>query len=96
MTSSNGCIVIAHQTLKRGIVTAYSGSLHGSEGPVVQKNSTPALTSFQAQKLLDAIPRETLNGKRGLALLWTYLITACRGSAMIRTRVGDLNFYGVD
>jgi len=66
------------------------------EGPVVQKNSTPALTSKQAQQLLDAIPTETLKGKRDMAPMRTYIITACRVSAIIRTRVGDLNYDGVE
>jgi site-specific recombinase XerD len=56
------------------------------EGPEVQKNSTPALTSKQAQQLLDAIPTQTLKGKRDMALMWTYIITACRVSAIIRAR----------
>ena len=29
-------------------------------------------------------------------MLWTYLITACRVSAILGTRVGDLNYDGVD
>lgn len=66
------------------------------EGPVVQKNSTPALTSKQAQQLLDAIPTQTLKGKRDRALMWTYINTACRVSAIIRACVGDLNYDGVD
>ena len=62
----------------------------------MQKNSTPALTSKQGQEFLDAIPTETLKGKRDLALMWSYIITACRGSAIIQARVGDLNYDGVD
>lgn len=65
-------------------------------GPSVAKNSTPALTSKQAQEFLDAIPTVTLKGKRDLALLWTYIVTACRVSAIIQTRVGDVNHNGVE
>src|SRR5262245_8798688 len=50
--------------------------------PGVQKNSTPSLTQRQAVALLEAIPSDTLQGIRDLALMSVFFITGCRVSAI--------------
>ncbi len=66
------------------------------KAPPVAKNSTPALTSKQAIALLEAIPTDTLQGIRDLALLQTYFITGCRVSALLTACVGHIEFDGVE
>ena len=66
------------------------------KAPPVKKNTTPALTPKQATELLAAIPIDTLGGLRNLAMLHTFFITGCRVSAIVRARVGDLEFDGVE
>jgi len=66
------------------------------KAPPVAKNTTPALTSKQAIMLLAAIPQETLQGLRDLAMLQTFFITGCRVSAIIGACVGHLEFDGVE
>ena len=66
------------------------------KAPQVLKNTTPALTSKQAIAMLEAIPRESLQGLRDLALLQTFFITGCRVSAMTTACVGHLEFDGVE
>ena len=53
------------------------------KAPGVQKNSTPSLTERQAISLLEAIPTETLQGIRDLALMSVFFITGCRVSAVV-------------
>ena len=53
------------------------------KAPGVQKNSTPSLTERQAIALLEAIPTETLQGIRDLALMSVFFITGCRVSAVV-------------
>jgi hypothetical protein len=60
----------------------------------IQKNSTPSLTERQAIALLEAIPTDTLQGIRDLALISVYFITGCRASAIINTCVGHLETDG--
>ncbi len=48
----------------------------------VQKNSTPSLTQKQAVALLEAIPTDTLQGIRDLAMLSVFFLTGCRVSAV--------------
>ncbi|HWB10522.1 MAG TPA: tyrosine-type recombinase/integrase [Pirellulales bacterium] len=62
----------------------------------VQKNSTPALTQRQAIDLLEAIPTDTLQGKRDLAMLSVFFLTGCRVSAVTSACVGHLEFDGVE
>ena len=62
----------------------------------IQKNSTPALTEKQAAAFLEAIPTDTLQGIRDLALMSVYFITGCRASAIINTCVGHLETDGVE
>jgi site-specific recombinase XerD len=62
----------------------------------VQKNSTPSLTRQQAVALLEAIPTETLQGIRDLAMISVFFLTGCRVSAVTGACVGHLEFDGVD
>ena len=62
----------------------------------VQKNSTPSLTQRQAISLLEAIPTETLQGIRDLALMSVFFITGCRVSAIVHACVGHLETDGVE
>jgi integrase/recombinase XerD len=56
----------------------------------VQKNSTPSLTQRQAVALLQAIPADTLQGLRDLALMSIFFVTGCRVSAITAACVGHL------
>lgn len=62
----------------------------------VQKNSTPSLTQRQAVALLEAIPTDTLQGIRDLALMSVFFLTGCRVSAVIGACVGHLESDGVE
>lgn len=62
----------------------------------VQKNSTPSLTQKQAIDLLNAIPIDTLQGMRDLAMMSVFFLTGCRVSAVISACVGHLETDGVD
>jgi integrase/recombinase XerD len=62
----------------------------------VQKNSTPSLTQRQAVALLEAIPTDTLQGIRDLALTSVFFITGCRVSAITGACVGHLETDGVE
>ena len=62
----------------------------------VQKNSTPSLTQRQAIDLLDAIPADTLQGQRDLALMSVFFLTGCRVSAITAACVGHLETDGVE
>jgi site-specific recombinase XerD len=66
------------------------------KAPPVQKNSTPALTSKQAVALLEAVPTDTLQGVRDLAMLSVFFITGCRVSAIVGACVGHLETDGVE
>ena len=66
------------------------------KAPPVQKNSTPALAQRQAIALLEAIPAETLQGIRDLALMSVFFITGCRVSAIVHACVGHLETDGVE
>ncbi len=66
------------------------------KAPGVQKNSTPSLTQKQAIALLEAIPAETLQGKRDLALMSVFFLTGCRVSAVVAACVGHLETDGVE
>jgi site-specific recombinase XerD len=66
------------------------------KAPGVQKNSTPSLTKLQAISLLEAIPSDTLQGIRDLALMSVFFITGCRVSAVIGSKVGHLEHDGVE
>jgi site-specific recombinase XerD len=62
----------------------------------VQKNSTPSLTQRQAVALLEAIPTDTLQGIRDLALMSVFFLTGCRVSAITAACVGHLETDGVE
>jgi site-specific recombinase XerD len=62
----------------------------------VQKNSTPSLTKLQAIALLEAIPADTLQGIRDLALMSVFFLTGCRVSAVTGACVGHLEHDGVE
>src|SRR3954470_7823276 len=62
----------------------------------VQKNSTPSLTQKQAIALLEAIPADTLQGQRDLALMSVFFLTGCRVSAVVAACVGHLETDGVE
>src|SRR5208337_4648141 len=62
----------------------------------VQKNSTPSLTKLQAIDLLEAIPADTLQGIRDLALMSVFFLTGCRVSAVTAACVGHLEHDGVE
>ena len=64
--------------------------------PGVQKNSTPSLTQKQAIALLEAIPTDTLQGIRELALMSVFFLTGCRVSAAVAACVGHLETDGVE
>ena len=66
------------------------------KAPGVQKNSTPSLTQRQAISLLEAIPTDTLQGIRDLALMSVFFITGCRVSAVVEACVGHLETDGVE
>ena len=66
------------------------------KAPPVQKNSTPSLTERQAIALLEAIPTDTLQGIRDLALMNVFFITGCRVSAIVQACVGHLETDGVE
>src|SRR5512135_242723 len=66
------------------------------KAPPVEKNSTPCLTEKQAIALLEAIPTDTLQGVRDLALMSVFFITACRVSAIVGASVGHLETDGVE
>lgn len=62
----------------------------------VQKNSTPSLTQRQAVALLEAIPTDTLQGLRDLAMMSLFFLTGCRVSAVTHACVGHLETDGVE
>jgi integrase/recombinase XerD len=66
------------------------------KAPSVQKNSTPYLTQRQAVAMLEAIPSDTLQGIRDLALMSVFFITGCRVSAVTSACVGHLETDGVE
>jgi site-specific recombinase XerD len=66
------------------------------KAPGVQKNSTPSLTQRQAVAMLEAIPSDTLQGIRDLALMSVFFITGCRVSAVTGACVGHLETDGVE
>jgi site-specific recombinase XerD len=66
------------------------------KAPSVQKNSTPSLTQKQAIALLEAIPTDTLQGIRDLAMMSVFFLTGCRVLAVTGACVGHLETDGVE
>src|SRR5215471_307568 len=86
-----------HQLAAKGLIAWETAQDIGAiKAPPVQKNSTPSLTERQAISLLEAIPTETLQGIRDLALMSVFFITGCRVSAIVQACVGHLETDGVE
>src|SRR5512135_297711 len=86
-----------HQLAAKGLIAWETAQDIGAvKAPPVQKNSTPSLTERQAISLLEAIPTETLQGIRDLALMSVFFITGCRVSAIVHACVGHLESDGVE
>jgi len=86
-----------HQLAAKGLIAWETAQDIGAvKAPPVQKNSTPSLTERQAISLLEAIPIETLQGIRDLALMSVFFITGCRVSAIVQACVGHLETDGVE
>ena len=66
------------------------------KAPGVHKNATPSLTQKQAVALLEAIPTDTLQGIRDLAMMSVFFLTGCRVSAVTGACVGHLETDGID
>jgi site-specific recombinase XerD len=61
-----------------------------------QKNATTSLTQKQAISLLQAIPTDTLESIRDIAMMSVFFLTGCRVSAVVRACVGHLETDGVE
>ena len=86
-----------HQLAAKGLIAWETAQDIGAvKAPPVQKNSTPSLTERQAISLLEAIPADTLQGIRDLALMSVFFITGCRVSAIVHACVGHLESDGVE
>ena len=86
-----------HQLAAKGLIAwEMAQDIAAVKAPAVQKNSTPSLTERQAISLLEAIPTETLQGIRDLALMSVFFITGCRVSAIVHACVGHLETDGVE
>ena len=55
-----------------------------------------SLTQRQAVVLLEAIPTDTLQGIRDLAMMSVFFLTGCRVSAVVAACVGHLETDGVE
>jgi integrase/recombinase XerD len=88
---------VYRQFAEKGLIDwAVAQGLQTVKAPTVAKNTTPALTREQAIAMLEAIPRENLQGIRDLALIQTFFITGCRVSAIVKACVGHVEFDGVE
>src|SRR3954471_1552021 len=86
-----------HQLAAKGLVSWETAQdIAAVKAPAVQKNSTPSLTQKQAIALLEAIPSDTLQGPRDLALMSVFFLTGCRVSAVTGACVGHLETDGVE
>src|SRR3954465_7009715 len=86
-----------HQLAAKGLVSWETAQdIAAVKAPAVQKNSTPSLTQRQAIALLEAIPPDTLQGVRDLALMSVFFLTGCRVSAVVGACVGHLETDGVE
>ena len=86
-----------HQLAAKGLIAWETAQDIGVvKAPAVQKNSTPSLTERQAITLLEAIPTDTLQGIRDMALMNVFFITGCRVSAIVHACVGHLESDGVE
>src|SRR5262245_48826600 len=86
-----------HQLAAKGLVSWETAQdIAAVKAPGVQKNSTPSLTQKQAIALLEAIPSDTLQGVRDLAMMSVFFLTGCRVSAVTGACVGHLETDGVE
>ena len=86
-----------HQLAAKGLVSWETAQdIAAVKAPAVQKNSTPSLTQKQAIALLEAIPWDTLQGIRDLAMMSVFFLTGCRVSAVTGACVGHLETDGVE
>src|SRR5262249_6045907 len=86
-----------HQLAAKGLVSWETAQdIAAVKAPGVQKNATPSLTQKQAIALLEAIPSDTLQGIRDLALMSVFFLTGCRVSAVVGACVGHLETDGVE
>src|SRR5262245_35386637 len=84
-----------HQLAAKGLVSWETGQdIAAVRAPSVQKNATPSLTQKRATTLLEAIPSDTLQGIRDLAMMSVFFLTGCRVSAVVGTCVGHLETDG--
>jgi site-specific recombinase XerD len=88
----------AHQHLAaKGLVSWETAQdIAAVEASGVQKNSTSSLTQQQAVALLKAIPTDTLQGIRYLALMSVFFLTGCRVSAINGACAAHLEADGVE
>src|SRR6478752_5308391 len=86
-----------HQLAAKGLVSWETAQdIAAVKAPGVQKNATPSLTQKQAIALLEAIPADTLQGIRDLAMMSVFFLTGCRVSAVVGACVGHLETDGVE
>jgi len=86
-----------HQLAAKGLVSWETAQdIAAVKAPAVQKNSTPSLTQKQAIAMLEAIPSDTLQGIRDLAMMSVFFLTGCRVSAVTGACVGHLETDGVE
>src|SRR5437773_3097278 len=86
-----------HQLAAKGLISWETAQdIAAVKAPGVQKNATPSLTQKQAIALLEAIPTDTLQGIRDLALMSVFFLTGCRVSAVTGACVGHLETDGVE
>jgi integrase/recombinase XerD len=86
-----------HQLAAKGLVSWETAQdIATVKAPGVPKNSTPSLTQKQASALLEAIPSDTLQGIRDLAMMSVFFLTGCRVSAVTGACVGHLETDGVE
>src|SRR5205814_9549973 len=86
-----------HQLAAKGLISWETAQdIAAVKAPGVQKNATPSLTQKQAIALLEAIPADTLQGIRDLAMMSVFFLTGCRVSAVVGACVGHLETDGVE
>src|SRR4051794_19158789 len=86
-----------HQLAAKGLISWETAQdIAAVKAPGVQKNATPSLTQKQAIALLEAIPSDTLQGLRDLAMMSVFFLTGCRVSAVTGACVGHLETDGVE
>src|SRR3954451_23321496 len=86
-----------HQLAAKGLVSWETAQdIAAVKAPGVQMNATPSLTQKQAIALLEAIPADTLQGIRDLALMSVFFLTGCRVSAVVGACIGHLETDGVE